>query len=66
MTLQQIDNQAVTITRFVIENGRVTGDRNQEWLDSIENEVKFEAIERGLSDDADMIAAHAVALQRFR
>ena len=37
------------IIRFVVANGRVSG-KGQEWFDSLEAEIEFEASERGYDD----------------
>lgn len=53
-----------SISRTVIENGRVEGE-GEAWLESLRREVEFEATERGhSSDDAAEIAAAAV--ERYR
>jgi hypothetical protein len=53
---------ATEIAQFVVENGRVVG-QGTEWIESLRNEVEFEADERGLEDSAE-IAEAAVKLQR--
>lgn len=48
------------ITNLVIENGRVTGE-GQDWLESLRNEVEFEAMEQGFAtNEATEIAAAAI------
>jgi len=53
-----------SIARYVIEQGCVVGDpQSEEWLESLEIEVEFEARKRGL-ENSDEIAKNAVAIYR--
>ncbi len=65
MKAADVENIAVQISIFVIENGRVDGkSRSAEWLDSLRAEVIFEAGERNFSQrDAEAIADEAVRIQ---
>lgn len=53
-----------SITNSVIENGRVEGE-GSEWLESLRNEVEFEATERGYSDEEAAEIADA-AVSRYQ
>ena len=55
-------NSPAQIALHVIENGRVVGE-GDEWLESLEIEVEFEARDRGL-ENSDEIAQQAVAIYR--
>lgn len=60
-----IQNSAAEISQFVIENGRVESDENGINLASLEVEVEFECMERGL-EDCEEIAAAAVEMAERR
>jgi len=62
----KMSNSPASIAIYVIEQGRVVGDpQGEEWLESLEIEVEFEARERGLSN-SERIAKEAVKIYHRR
>lgn len=63
MLSQTEQNEAMSIARFVITNGRVEKDNDGELnSESLRVEVSFEATERGYADeDAELMGEYASA-----
>ena len=49
--------EAMELAIFVIENGRIDGQTAEERSEQIENEVAFEALERGATEEEARLLA---------